>query len=174
MANLIVANDVVCNTGNTLVANSYQLTNLSPNASIHRVLVAGYALPNQLGSMSVFSPVQVTVNCGNTGWTADAQLVTTVCPSGYTGLSVPGLAMGAFAAEILVTLRANNKTASAPNLVFSGVGIDPVAVYATTNPVSNVNVVSTVTTTNVANISVWVSAGAANVVVQHCSICQFN
>lgn len=175
MVSLVVPNDVICNIASPLVANSYQLTNTSPNASIHRVLVAGYALPNVYGSQSVQSPVTVVITAGNSGLVTDQTMVTMVCPSGATGIPVVGLAAGAFAAEAIITLRANNKTGSAPNLVISGVGIDPVAVYAPTGgAVGNINVISTVAATNVCNIGIFVSAGAANVIVQHCSVTQLN
>lgn len=178
MVSLVVPNDVVCNAGNTLVSNSYTLSNLSPNASIHRVLVAGFALPNTFGSMTPQAPVTVTITCGNTGLQAnDAVMSTLLCPTGATGIAVPGLSVGAFAAEAIITLRANNKTASAPNLVISAVGIDPVAVFAPTGAaVGNVNVISTAGSTNNALVGIFVTGGGgtANIVVQHCSVTQLN
>lgn len=176
-----IATEVVAgsNASQTLIFSSQAFANTQANGSAVRVTAGGFVSPGQFGSEQYFPNILVNVYVGANGTSADPLMTSFQLPSNqnitYNG--GPSAVQGHFSFETLIMLRANAKSAGpTANAVYTGMLVNPFAVQAAVGSNGSINAVWTGgATTNLANVSVYATAGnaqGANLVFQHCFITQ--
>lgn len=157
----VLANSVITYVNSNTAMN---VANSNANGSVFRVSVGGTALPQTFGSISVYPSVNVSVVAGIGGNVSDASIVSVVIP--------PNPATGAFAAELLVTQRANGKSGGATaNAIWVGSSFDPSAFSSSPGANGVVNVTIGASNTQFLGVTAQVLGAAnANLAIETCVI----
>jgi hypothetical protein len=132
--------EVIANSNSQiLLANTVTaFSNLCPNGASFRITAQGFPVPGAFGSMTFSPSAQFNIYAGANGSSADPLIQTVVIPAGQP-----------IFLDTFVQMRANAKSAG---------GLNPNALFVSAT--SNANVNSALSTSNTANISVYVLAGS--------------
>lgn len=164
----VIAAEVACvNSVQTIVSNTFAVANTSANGTAFRVSIAGVSPPGQVNVQGIAPGVVLSLLVGSNGNLADPVILSTGIPA------QPG---GQFAAEYLVTLRANGagigSAGANANTVWTAACLTPNPFYgygqalqtlvAIAAPSSNGAPANVVITSNAVFCNITVAAQAAS------------